>query len=153
MALHGFDPGPSRADVVTSSLPDGDELGITGFGVSGTSGRTPLWLRGALSVARAPGVLVMVDGDPDEAEAVATRTTRGRDVVRRVLPGWRGPVVVEVPASGADLDATLGVGTGTYTGIAAVTAAAGSSGGDDAPVHVFVNPDVTDGCGAPAPRS
>ena len=51
-------------------------------------------------------------------------------------------MVIEVPASGADLDATLGAGPGTYAAIAAVTATAGSAG-PDAPVHVFVNPDVT----------
>ncbi len=144
--LEGFDPAPSSADVVVTFAPDGgDRLGIAGFGVAGTSGRIPLWLRGELSVARAPGVLVMVDGAPAEAGAVAARVARGRDVVRRVLPQWTSPVVVEVPASGADLDETLGVQPGTYAGIAAVTAAAGSTGTDDAPVHVFVNPDVTDG--------
>ena len=71
--------------------------------------------------------------------------TRGIDVVRRVLPAWRAPVVVEVPASAADLDETLGAEPGTYAGIAAVTATAGSATDDQAPVHVFVNPEVTAG--------
>jgi hypothetical protein len=52
--------------------------------------------------------------------------------------------VVEVPASAADLEETLGATPGTYAGIAAVTTTAGSST-PDAPVHVFVNPDVTAG--------
>jgi hypothetical protein len=69
---------------------------------------------------------------------------RGGVVVRRVLPDWDSPVVVEVPASGADLDETLGVEPGTYAGIAAVTAPVGDAGDIDGPVHVFVNPDVTD---------
>ena len=96
-------------------------------------------------MARGPGVLVMVDGRQAEADAVVDRVTRGIDVVRRVLPDWRAPVVVEVPASAADLDETLGATAGTYAGIAAVTATAGSSADGDAPVHVFVNPEVTDG--------
>ncbi len=87
----------------------------------------------------------MADGTQAEADAVADRVTRGIDVVRRVLPAWRAPVVVEVPASAADLDETLGAADGTYAGIAAVTASAGSASGDRAPVHVFVNPDVTAG--------
>jgi hypothetical protein len=141
--VDGFDPAPSQADVVVRFAPGGDGLGIAGFG--GARGRTPLWLRGELSVARAPGVLVMADGPAVEAEATAQRATRGIAVVRRVLPQWRGPVVVEVPASSADLDEALGQAAGTYAGIAAVTAIVGTDNGGDAPVHVFVNPDVTDG--------
>ena len=138
------DTVPSQADVVVRFAPAGDGVGIVGFGGDGT-GRVPLWLRGELSVGRAPGVLVMVDGSQDEADAVVDRVTRGIGVVRRVLPEWREPVVVEVPASAAELDETLGATPGTYAGIAAVTATAGSSSTADAPVHVFVNPDVTAG--------
>ena len=45
-----------------------------GFDVADQSGgaRVPLWLRGELSVARADGVLVLVDGTPAEADAVAS---------------------------------------------------------------------------------
>ncbi|GAA5137197.1 hypothetical protein GCM10023339_77180 [Alloalcanivorax gelatiniphagus] len=143
--LAGLDPAPSRADVVVTFAPDGDRLGIAGFGGTASSGRVPLWLQGALSVVRARGVLVALDGERPEARAVARRVARGRDVVRRVLPGWSAPVVVEVPASAADLDEALGAEPGTYAGIAAVTATAGSTSGAEAPVHVFVNPDVTDG--------
>ena len=141
------DPSPSQADVVVTFAPDGDALGITGFGgaESAGRGRVPLWMRGELSVARSRGVLVMVDGSRAEADEVAARVVRGIDVVRRVLPAWRSPVVVEVPASAADLDETLGATAGTYAGIAAVTATAGSATDGDAPVHVFVNPEVTDG--------
>ena len=140
------DTSPSQADVVVSFAPDGDGLGITGFGGADAGrGRVPLWLRGELSVARSRGVLVMVDGTRSEADEVAARVTRGIDVVRRVLPAWRAPVVVEVPASAADLDETLGAEPGTYAGIAAVTATAGSATDDTAPVHVFVNPEVTAG--------
>jgi hypothetical protein len=148
----GFDAAPSAADVVATFAPSGDGLGLVGFGGLGGLGgadaagaRTPLWLRGRLSVVRRPGVLVMVDGGGAEARAVAARTRRGIDVVRRVLPDWRGPAVVEVPASGADLDETLGVTPGTYAAIAGVTATAGQGSGAGAPVHVFVNPDVTGG--------
>lgn len=140
----GLDPAPSRADVVVSFAPDGDGLAIAGFDSAGR-GRVPLWLRGELSVARAGGVLVMVDGPRSEARAVLQRVTRGMDVVRRVLPGWSSPVVVEVPASAAELDEALGAEPGTYAGIAAVTTTAGSVTAPGAPIHVFVNPDVTAG--------
>ena len=141
------DVTPSQADVVVSFAPDGDGLGITGFGGARAveRARVPLWLRGELAVARSRGVLVMVDGTRSEADEVAARVRRGIVVVRRVLPAWRAPVVVEVPASAADLDETLGAAPGTYAGIAAVTAAAGGSSDEGAPVHVFVNPEVTTG--------
>lgn len=143
--LGGLDPAPSRADVAVTFAPDGEELGIVGFGGQETRGRVPLWLRSELSVARADGVLVLVNGEQAEAEAVARRVTRGIEVVQRVLQDWSSPVVVEVPASGTDLDETLGAAPGTYAAIAAVTTTAGTGTGPDAPVHVFVNPDVTAG--------
>lgn len=144
--LDGFDAEPARAEVVASFAPDGDGDGvmITGFGGAAV-GRVPLWLGGRLTVSRTDDVLVMVDGTRAEAADVAARVRRGTDVVRRVLPGWDGRAVVEVPASAADLDTALGAEPGTYAGVAAVTAAAGTADKDGAPVHVFVNPDVTDG--------
>ncbi len=144
--LGDVDPDPARADVAVSFAPDGDALGIVGFDDAGAARgptRVPLWLRGELSVARGDGVLVLSDGAQPDADAVAERVARGIGVVHRVLPGWDSPVVVEVPASASDLDETLGAAPGTYAGIAAVTTTAGSSRDADAPVHVFVNPDVT----------
>jgi hypothetical protein len=132
--------------VVVRFAPDGDGLAIAGFGAPASSeGRVPLWLRGELAVSRSDDHLVLVDGAQSEADEVAQRVARGIPVVRKVLPEWSGPVVVEVPASAADLDETLGAAPGTYAGIAAVTAGVGSDTGADAPVHVFVNPEVTDG--------
>lgn len=144
--FRGFDDAPARADVVVRFAPDGDGLAIAGFGAPTRSeGRVPLWLRGELAVAISRDHLVLVDGEQREADEVARRVVRGIPVVQKVLPGWSSPVVVEVPASAADLDQTLGAAPGTYAGIAAVTAGVGSDTGPDAPVHVFVNPQVTDG--------
>jgi hypothetical protein len=144
--FRGFDDAPARADVVVRFAPDGDGLAIAGYGApTASEGRVPLWLRGELAVSRSDDHLVLVDGAQSEADEVAQRVARGIPVVRTVLPGWSSPVVVEVPASAADLDETLGVAPGTYAGIAAVTAGVGSDTGPGAPVHVFVNPQVTDG--------
>lgn len=144
--LRGFDEQPARSDVVVLFAPVGDGLGIAGFEASAEGdSRLPLWLRGQLSVARADDVLVMADGPARVAEMSAERAVRGIDVVQRVLPDWNGPVVVEVPASASELDETLGAEPGTYAGIAAVTAPVGRASDVDGPVHVFVNPDVSDG--------
>jgi hypothetical protein len=144
--FRGFDRAPARADVVVRFVPDDGVLAIAGFGgVRSSEGRMPLWLRGELAVARSEDYLVLVDGEQREAEEVAERVAKGIPVVRKVLHGWRSPVVVEVPESAADLDEGLGAAPGTYAGIAAVTAGVGTDTGLDAPVHVFVNPEVTDG--------
>ena len=58
----------------------------------------------------------MADGPSSVAEATAARTARGIDVVRRVLPDWSSPVVVEVPATAAALDETLGADPGRTPG-------------------------------------
>lgn len=144
--VRGFDAAPARSDVVVSFAPSGGGLGIVEFAPSDAAGtRLPLWLHGRLSVTRSGDVLVMADGPSSVAEATAARAARGIDVVRRVLPEWSSPVVVEVPATAAALDETLGVRPGTYAGIAAVTAPVGRASDGDGPVHVFVNPDLTDG--------
>jgi hypothetical protein len=144
--LRGYDEQAARSNVAVRFAPDGEGLGIAGFEApTADGGRLPLWLRGRLSVARADDVLVMADGPVRAAEEAATRAVRGIDVVRRVLPDWRSPVVVEVPANATQLDETLGADPGTYAGIAAVTAPVGHASDVEGPVHVFVNPDVSDG--------
>ena len=51
----------------------------------------------------------------------ARRAAAAVPVVRRVLPGWRPRLVVEVPASAAALDRALAAEPGQYANIAAVT--------------------------------
>ena len=132
----------SSADVAVGFTPVEDGVAITGFAAQGRA-RVPLWLQGQLAVVRTDSVLVLVDGDRPEAEETARRARVGIGVVSRVLPDRVRPVVVEVPASAADLDATLGAAPGTYAGIAAVTTTPGGATDERDPVHVFLNPDVT----------
>ena len=142
----GFDPEPAGAEVAVAFVTDGDAVAIRRFGGSG-DGIEPLWLQEPLEVRRSDEALVMVAASrPDAAREAATyarRVARGTEVVGRVLRGWEPSVVVEVPASASALDATLDAADGTYAGIAAVTTTVDGSGSRDAPVHVFVNPDVT----------
>ncbi|KRF36293.1 hypothetical protein ASG94_02145 [Nocardioides sp. Soil805] len=147
-AFEGFDREPADAEVVVTFATDGDEVRIRRFGGAG-DGIEPLWLQGPLEVRRTDDALVLVSagrpGAAREAASYARRVGRGTEVVRHVLRDWRPSVVVEVPASAAALDATLDAADGTYAGIAAVTTTVDGSGSPDAPVHVFVNPDVTRG--------
>lgn len=142
-AVDGFDRQPARAEVLVAFAPAGDDVAITGLG--GGDRISPLWLRERLAVRRTPRALVMAAGEQADREAgrYLQRVRRAIPVVRRVLPQWRPSVVVEVPASAAELDGALDVADGTYAGIAAVTAAADGSRRTGAPARVFVNPVVT----------
>lgn len=139
-AFEGFDPRPARSEVLVTFAAEGDRVAVDGIG--GGDRRTPLWLGDELTVVRTDDSLVLA-ADPADARAVSQRVARGIPVVRRVLSGWRPSVVVEVPGSASELDETLDVEPGTYGGIAAVTTTVDGSSSQDAPVHVFVNPDVT----------
>ena len=139
----GFDRAPARAELSVHLREDGDRVALAGFG--GGDRVSPLWLAGPLQVRRSAGTLVLVDGTAAEADTYARRASAAVPVVRRVLPDWGRGLVVEVPASVDALDRVLDAEPGTYDQIAAVTTSADGSLAPDAPVHVFVNPDVFGG--------
>ena len=142
-AVEGFDREPAHAEVLIGFAPEGDGVAVTGLG--GGDRISPLWLHERVVVRRTRRALVMAAGEQarQEARAYLQRVRGAIPIVRRVLPQWRPSVVVEVPASAAQLDDTLNVDDGTYGAIAAVTAAADGSVRAGAPVRVFVNPEVT----------
>ncbi|WP_051548660.1 hypothetical protein [Nocardioides sp. URHA0032] len=139
----GFDRAPAHAEVLVALQDDGDRVALTGFG--GGDRVSPLWLSGPLQVRRTPRTLVLVDGTPAEARQYALRAATAVPVVRRVLPDWRRGLVVEVPASEKALDGVLDADPGSYDQIAAVTTSDDGQLTANAPVHVFVNPDVFGG--------
>ena len=137
---------PARAEVAVRFRPvDEDRVGIVGFGEP-ERGRLPVWLAGPLVVARRAGIVVLVAGEGPAGRSGAERylrlATGAVDVVRRVLPSWRGRLVVEVPASADALDRAMDLSPGTTSGIAAVTVPVDGAADTGSPVHVFVNPDV-----------
>ena len=137
-ALAGFDPGPARVEVEVRLRHAGDALGVVGFGGS----RLPLWLQGPVEVERSASTLVV--GAGRSLAPYVGLVGRALPQVRRVLPDVLGRLVVEVPDSSTALDALLGVPEGTYRGVAAVTASVDGDVSEDAPVHVFVNPEEMD---------
>jgi hypothetical protein len=143
--FRGFDRAPARMEVLVHLREDGDRVAVTGIGGDRVS---PLWLSGPLEVRRTADTLVMVAGSVASADGVAARARAAVPVVRRVLPQWHRGLVVEVPASVDELDRVLDADAGTYDQIAAVTTSADGSRAPDAPVHVFVNPDVFGRLGA-----
>jgi hypothetical protein len=137
----GFDETPAGQETSVVFVPGADGATIASFG--GPEDRSPLWLGGRLSVVRTPESLLAVAGDSPGRYPGLVDTAL--EQVRGVLPRWRGPLLVEVPRTGAQLDRALASPPGKYDNIAAVTTTADGSLVPGAPVRVFVNPAVFDG--------
>jgi hypothetical protein len=107
---------------------------------------SPLWLLERLQVRRSARSLVAVaaGGGPARFAGLADRAVAD---VRRVLPSWRGRLVVEVPRDENALTRVTGAAANAYDEIAAVTTTADGSQSPSAPVHIFVNPAVFDPLG------
>ena len=135
----GFDRQPVHEEVLVGfGLQDG-AVTITSLG--GGDRRTPLWLSGPLEVRRSSLSLVLATSAAT-ADLVAERADAAVPVVQRVLPRWRGRLVVEVPASEAGLDAALAAEAGSYAAIAAVSASVDGTLTPGSEVHIFINPEV-----------
>ncbi len=135
----GFDRAPTRVETSVVFLATQDGARIVSFG---GEGRTPLWLAAPLSVVRTPRSLAAVAGEgPGRYPGLVRRAVRQ---VSRVLPDWRGQLVVEVPATREQFDAAVLAAPGEYDNIAAVTTTTDGSLAPDTPVRVFVNPTVFD---------
>ncbi len=135
----GYDPVASVTTIVTRlrRSPGGR---ISVVVPAEAAGRVPVWLSGPVRVRRVTGALLVGGAGVDDLaleERVLRLARRAVPVVRRVLPDWRSPVVVEVPAGAAALDRALAEPAGTSLPVAAVTAPVGDRG---SAVHVFVNP-------------
>jgi hypothetical protein len=130
------DDEASTVEVEVAFAADGGRLTIAGLG--GDHGATPVWLATPVEVRRTPDTLVVATADVARYSRLAVRAVA---VVRRVVPDWDEPLVLEVPADAAALDAALAAERGTFAEIAGVTTAVPGSAEDDESVHVFVNPD------------
>jgi len=137
-AFGGVDAHPAHLEGAVVFAPDGSRVRIAGFGAG--DARTPLWLVEPLAVVRNGPTLTAVAGGA--AGRYPGLVTRALAQVRRTLPAWHGPLVVEVPASQDELDAALQAQSGQYADIAAVTTTEDGSLSSGAPVRVFVNPAV-----------
>lgn len=113
---------------------------VAAFG--GHGDRVPLWLLGPARVVRRGPVAVVEAGAPHRPYPALVTTALRQ--VRRVLPGWTGPLVVEVPRSQDELDRALNASPAQYADIAGVTTTVDGSLDPGSPVHVFVNPAVFD---------
>ena len=138
--IDGFDEEVSVMEVSLTLVdtPDGAAFGSTEPAYDNPA---PLWLLTDLAVERSRRALVAV-ADGQRLDRFAQLADRAVRDVRAVLPDWRGGLVVEVPASQAQLDQTLDAPPNAYDSIAAITATVDGSMDPSSPVHILVNPRV-----------
>ncbi len=136
----GFDEAPASSEVIVRFRGGDDRVDVVGVG--GGDRRTPVWMSGPVTVRRSPDTLVVEASPAGRAGVYARQARTAVADVRAVLPQWQTGLVVEVPADAAGLDAALDAEPGEYAGIAAVTSSTDGSSAPDAPIHVFVNPDI-----------
>jgi hypothetical protein len=138
-----WDGQATTVDVPAVFVPGTSGQDIAAFG--GTDGRTPLWLQGPVTPLRSGRALVLL-----RAGSASTYLALVRQAlidVAKVLPSWKGSLVLEVPATEQELDEALDATQQEYADIAAVTASVDGSLLRGSPVHVFLNPRVFGGLG------
>jgi hypothetical protein len=138
--FRGFDRAVSTLEVPIVADWSGDRAVFETAGV--TSGyRVPLWFTEPLAVRRTPAALVLA-ADAQRARALAAQARTAVTTVRRTLPRWDEPLVVEAPASAADFRTAAGTTRASSGALAAVTTTTDGSALEDAAVHVYLNPSV-----------
>jgi hypothetical protein len=134
----GADSATSSVDVPLVTSWAGDEPVFETFRTG--SERVPLWLLAALQRRTAGPVTVLAPRG--RLSVLARQAALALRTVQRTVPGWRGPLVVEAAPDGAAFRKASGLTGDAAAQIAAVTATTDGSTLPDAPVHVFLNPDV-----------
>jgi hypothetical protein len=133
------DANGTNLEVAFTFRGRGDQTRIAAIG--GHDDRSPLWLTAPVHVVRA-GRATVIDAGPGSPARTLRLARRAVVAVNRVLPSWRGNLVVEVPRDEAQLDLVLDAKQQTYANIAAVTTTVDGSLAPGSPIHVFLNPRV-----------
>jgi len=114
----------------------GEQRGaLRGLGTGGD--RLPLWLLERVTV-RSSGSAVVVAGPGRIASRLLRQAQVAVTTVRKVLPRWRGPVVIEAPRNASSFARMAAVPPAHTRTLAAVTAPPWSP--DLNAAHVYVNP-------------
>jgi hypothetical protein len=137
------DPGPTQMEIAvtfTRGSGAGDKPAQIAA-IGGHGYRSALWLDGPATIRHQGQVWVIAAGTASPGHYPLYGATAVRQV-RRVLPHWRGDLVLEIPQDTGQLDSVLNADATTYTDIAGVTTTADGSQAPRSPIHVFVNPAV-----------
>lgn len=134
-----FDPGPTEMTLVMVFRPTKGGAEIVSIG--GHGDRSALWLDGPTRISVAKR-LVVINAVPSSLDYYVGLGNFALSTVARVLPNWRGTLVIEVPQNQAQLVDVLQTAADQLSDIAAVTTTADGTLTNGSPIHVFANPDV-----------
>ena len=138
--FRGVESSPSSSEVpVVLSWLDGEAVFESARLTEGY--RVPLWFIDRVSVRRTPDTLVLATR-PRRARVLQRQALAAVQTVRRTIPAWREPLVVEEPASEAQFEAASGLSAQDAKAIAAVTTSTDGSGLAGSPVHIYLNAQV-----------
>ena len=138
--IRGYDTTEANMEVTFALVdtPDGARFASASYDFGDPA---PLWVLDRVAVAKSKRALVAAASRRQLRRYTGLANQAVRDV-RKVLPRWRGRLVVEVPGDQDQLDRLLDAKPDAYRSIAAVTATVDGSLSPSAPVHIMVNPDV-----------
>jgi hypothetical protein len=136
-----FDPGPTEMTIAMVFRAANGSASIVSIG--GHGDRSALWLDSPTSISIKPR-LVVIDTVPSSLGYFVGLGDFALKAVAKVLPGWRGTLVIEVPQSQDQLDDVLQTPSQQLADIAAVTTSADGTLTNGSPIHVFANPNVFD---------
>lgn len=134
-----FDPGPTEMTIAMVFMPVHGSAQIVSIG--GHGDRSALWLDTPTSIATKHR-LVVIDTVPSSLGYFVRLGESALTTVAKVLPGWHGTLVIEVPQSQDQLDDVLQSPAQQLADIAAVTTTADGTLTRGSPIHVFANPAV-----------
>ncbi|MFT4011096.1 MAG: hypothetical protein QM655_13755 [Nocardioidaceae bacterium] len=144
-----YEDTTSRLDL-TMVVVDDDKQARFGGIVPGAEGdRVPIWLLQPLEVRKDERALVMASAK-SRLRSLLQMANRAVEAVGRVLPDWRGSLVLEEPSDRGLLDQAIGAGSQVTTQLAGITTTADGSARRLAPEHVLLNPEVFDKLGPEA---
>lgn len=136
-----FDPGPTEMTIAMVFKLSRGRASIVSIG--GHGDRSALWLDGPTTISIKPRVVV-IDTLPSTLTYWEGLGAFAIQTVAKVLPNWRGTLVIEVPQSQDQLDDVLQTPAQQLSDIAAVTTTADGTLTNGSPIHVFANPNVFD---------
>lgn len=138
--FRGVDSAVSSLEVPIVADWEGDRAVFVTSRVT-RSYRVPLWFTEPLAVRRAPGALVMA-GDASSAARLQGQARQAVATVRRSLPDFDDPLVVQAPRTPGDFRTAAGLSRSASKAIAAVTTTTDGSVEEQSPVHIYLNPEV-----------
>ena len=144
-----YDAATSTLEVPMIVQDDGTTARFSGLSTPAKGQRVPLWLLERLAVRKGDRTLVLA-ADRGKLARLGRLADTAVPAVDKVLPDWKGSLVLEEPSSQELLDVAVGSERSGTNQLAGVTTTVDGSVERGGASHVLLNPDVFDGLGPQA---